>query len=226
MRYFKVVLKSMLIFLECFAGFLFIYLIVSFYGGILSIGKVKQEGDLHLYVSSNGIHTDISMPVRSDLINWNSFIDGVSFPEATTSEFISISWGDKGFFLDTPTWGDLKTSTALNAAFLPSPTAMHVYYKKEPSESETCVKVFINNSEYQELIEFIKESFLIDNGDVQLIPNKGYTKEDNFYEAKGSYHMFKTCNRWTNVALKKAKIKTGIYALFPDGIISHLKYSP
>tara|TARA_B110000037_G_C17016464_1_gene463499 strand:- start:359 stop:655 length:297 start_codon:yes stop_codon:yes gene_type:complete len=97
--------------------------------------------------------------------------------------------GRQRFFLDTPSWNELKASTAINAAFLPSLTAMHVtYFLRKPIESQSIKKCVIIKEKYTELIEFIKQSFVI-NPDMrpQLIPNVGYTSMDNFYEAKGSY---------------------------------------
>mgnify|MGYP000924339919 CR=1 FL=1 len=72
------------------------------------------------------------------------------------------------------------------------------------------------------MIKYIKSSFKLKEGAIEIIPNKGYSDHDNFYEAKNSYHMFRTCNIWTNEALKSAGVKTGVYALFPDGILKHL----
>lgn len=37
--------------------------------------------------------------------------------KSTDFNYIAFGWGDKGFYLDTPTWADLKFSTAFKAAF-------------------------------------------------------------------------------------------------------------
>lgn len=207
---------------ELFIAFLFFYLIVVIYGAIIPFGGNKQSGDVLIYVQSNGIHTDICLPVETDIMDWKNFIPNKHYPNAEGYEYITLGWGDKGFFLDTPTWGELKVSTALNAAFLPSPTAMHVAYSCEPELNENRRAVRISKRNFKRLISFVKGSFRLKNKAVQLIEGKGYTPNDNFYEANNSYHLFNTCNSWTNKALKTAEIKTGIFALFPDGVIGHL----
>ena len=58
---------------------------------------------------------------------------------------------------------------------------------------------------------------------VELIPNRGYWNNDNFYEAHGNYHLFNTCNAWTNEALQTIGVKTGWLALSSNGIMDHLK---
>jgi len=213
--------KGILGCVEFFLCFIVFYYTVSIYGAVIPVGELKNEGEICIYVQSNGVHTDVCLPTQTETINWLDFIPADSF-ESETYNYITIGWGDKGFFLNTPTWAELKVSTALNAAFLPSETAMHVWYGEEPEVDELHKKVWINEKEYERLVFFIKHSFRLKKGEVDLIPNCGYTPRDNFYEAFNSYHLFRTCNTWTNDALKSANVKTGILALFPDGVLDHL----
>lgn len=222
LRWLKFIGKGIAGFVELFICFLVFYYTFSIYGGVIPVGELKSEGDICIYVQSNGIHTDICLPTVTEEVNWLDFIPSESF-KSESFEYTTIGWGDKGFFLNTPTWAELKVSTAINAAFLPSPTAMHVWYDEEPEIDETRKKVWISKLAYKHLVFFVKKSFRLKNGDVDLIPNRGYTDRDNFYEAYNSYHLFKTCNSWTNDALKSANVRTGILALFPDGILSHLE---
>ena len=103
---------------ECFFAFLFFYLTIALYGEAFSVGELHKDGDVYIYVQSNGIHTDLCLPVKTNLMDWNEFIAPEPYGHSGQYDFISIGWGDKGFFLDTPTWAELKVSTALNAAFL------------------------------------------------------------------------------------------------------------
>ncbi len=182
-----------------------------------------SEDEIQFFVISNGVHTDICLPVRNDVHDWSELIATQDFQGVKGSpEYIGIGWGDKGFYLETPTWADLKVSTALNAIFLPSSTAMHItYYQQQPRESDRVVRCSMDREEYLRLIEYVNASFerSAEQVDVQLIAGKGYHLNDNFYEAKGSYWGFKTCNTWTNDALKVAGVKTSLHALFEPGIM-------
>lgn len=185
--------------------------------------EVFGERDVKIFVRSNGVHTDICMPVESDYYNWKSFIDTTDYPLNNKFEYVSIGWGDKGFFLDTPTWADLSAKTALTAVFLPSPCAMHVeYMDSEPVVSDMCKTEMITESQYERLIEYIQLSFMVDDDNgVIFIPGTSYWGTDHFYEARGDYHMFNTCNSWTNGALKNAKINTALFAMFPNTIMHY-----
>lgn len=210
--------------LEVVIGFLLIYLNSAFLFSVIPAGAEEATDGVKIFVKTNGVHTDLCLPVETEYLDWKTFIPAADFPAVTSFQYVSIGWGDKGFFLDTPTWADLKFSTAFNAAFLGGDAAMHVqYFSHEPQVSTTVKMKYVTPEGYRRLIGYIKDSFTTDDqGQVELIPGKGYWSDDNFYEAKGSYHLYNTCNAWTNEALKTAGIRTAWLALFSDGIMRHL----
>ena len=65
--------------------------------------------------------------------------------------------GDKGFYLDTPTWADLKFSTAFKAAFWLGNSAIHTTFYKE-MKLEDCKKLEMTSAQYQRLIKFIDDA--------------------------------------------------------------------
>lgn len=221
LKIFRRLLQSILLFLELFLAFGAIYFLFMIFGHYITTGEIYTNKEPNkIYISSNGVHTDIVLPLKNELHNWDDFLDLTPYNNSKQAQYIAIGWGDKGFYLDTPTWSDLKASTAINAALLPSPTAMHVsLYSKEPQVGERIKLLYVPNHNYSQLIHFILGSFDLENDQPILIPNSGYTSNDNFYEAKGNYHLFKTCNTWTNLALKSANLKTGIWALYQDAIL-------
>ena len=226
----KIMLKGCKVFLrwtgyfcEFVLGTVAFYLTVAVIISLIPVGSEECGSGIKIYVKTNGVHTDICVPVVTDEMDWRSFIPPADFPNVHEHSYVSIGWGDKGFFLETPTWADLKFSTAFNAAFTGSETAMHVsYHESEPAVTASTRRKFVSPGKYLELVEYIKSSFETQNHKVALIPNKGYGTNDNFYEATGSYHLFNTCNAWTNEGLKIAGVRTALLALFSDGIMRHL----
>ncbi|MDG1333468.1 MAG: TIGR02117 family protein [Crocinitomicaceae bacterium] len=189
---------------------------------IFSCGEFDAKEEVTLYIRSNGVHTDICMPTSTNQKDWLESINLLAYEDQNHLEYIAIGWGDKGFFLDTPTWAELKASTAVKAVFLPSPTAMHVEFLAEPQVSGTIREVKVSKRSYRKLIRFVESSFLMKDNHPILIPGHGYGLTDNFYEAHGNYHMFNTCNVWTNDAMKSASIPTSIFSIFPEGNLMHL----
>lgn len=211
---------------------LFLFLFIALY--LLCVWlfpKIKVNTDYspsktgtEVYVSSNGMHTDFIVPVQHSLKNWLIDFPPNSFESVdSTFQYVSIGWGDKGFFLNTPTWADLKFSTAFKAAFGLSSTAMHVtYIKHKPTETEMCKKIILNAGEYQKLINYITSSFQVKNQSLQLIKHPGYDEYDNFYEANGTYSFINTCNVWTGDGLRSIGVEIGLWTPLEGGIMNSL----
>lgn len=182
--------------------------------------------EITVYIMSNGVHTDLVFPVKNNQIDWaDLFPLSNNKGKDTTYSYLGIGWGDKGFYLNTPEWKDLKVSTALVAATGIGETALHVTYHKAVVESELCYKYMVDTAQYQALIDFVKSSLEYDAQDMPIVINTNaqYSDSDAFYEAKGSYSMFYSCNTWTNEALKKANMPAGVWATLDKGILSHYK---
>jgi uncharacterized protein (TIGR02117 family) len=184
------------------------------------------DGGIKVFVLSNGVHTDIVVPAKTEYKDWT-----LSFPKEgfdvkdSLHTFIAFGWGDKGFYLYTPEWSDLKASTAFKACFGLGGTAMHVTYRKERTAESECCEIFtITQEQYEKLIAFIETSFEKKENAFIKIKHPGYGSFDRFYEAKGRYSLFKTCNIWTNNGLKETGVKVGYWSPFADGLINSLKH--
>jgi len=225
MNILKIIAKVIYQFVMTFISSLVIYIAIIAWGSIIpSSAKDQGKAELKMFVQSNGVHTDVCFPVKSEFFDWTTFIDTTEFTENSSFEYIAFGWGDKGFFLDTPTWADLKASTAVNAIFLPSPCAMHVEIKDfEPTVGEMVSEEHISAENYLAMIEYVKSSFELKDDKPIFIPGTSYWGTDHFYEAKGNYHMLNTCNSWTNGALKSGGLKTASFAAFPGVIMSYRK---
>lgn len=227
----KPVLKKIRYFL--LRGFLFLILSTAFYFlcafTLPNIQVNKQESairsdSISIFVISNGVHTDIAVPSESKLKNWRLTFPKDSFDlKDTSSNYLAFGWGDKGFYLNTPEWSDLKASTAFKAAFGLGGTAMHVRYLNAPKKlSEKKIALTISSDQYKKLVTYIEQSFCLNNGCVTKIDHPGYGDSDLFYEAEGKYSLIKTCNVWTNKALKFSGIKTGLWTPFASGLMRSL----
>ena len=191
--------------------------------------SAKEDGEkkeIPIYIYTNGVHTDIVMPVKNDLYDWSSKIPFANTKSKKTDyHYVGIGWGDKGFYLDTPTWADLKFSTAFKAAFWLSESAMHCSYYQTMTEAADCKKIMISQSQYKDLVKFVDSKFDRDeNGNYILIPtNAVYGNNDAFYDAQGSYSFLDTCNTWANNALKAAGQKAALWTPTDTGIFQHYK---
>ena len=221
MKIIKKLLKYTTIFILSLIAYLLIVTLLSF----ISVNEdlVENQQEIPIYLLTNGVHTDIALPVKNEHYDWSAQLKFEhTKSKDTTYQFVALGWGDKGFYLETPTWADLKTSTALKAASGLSSSAMHVTFYKGLKENTTCKKLQISVENYKKLITHINESFQTQAGEFLKIETDAvYGKHDVFYEANGSYSLFYTCNSWTNQALKAANQKAALWTISDSGIFRH-----
>jgi uncharacterized protein (TIGR02117 family) len=214
--------KTLRLFLWVLA-FVATYMLAAFLIPMISVGPDNDDkkADVTIYILTNGVHTDIVMPCKSEYFDWTK---EVKFQDTknrdSSSKYLAVGWGDKGFYLVTPTWADLKASTAFKAAFGLSTTALHTTYYKSMTISEDCKQIQISSQHYKQLIDYVNSSFAINhlNHPVLVESDVRYGTSDAFYEAKGSYSLFTTCNTWANNALKSCDQKACLWTPFDKGI--------
>lgn len=221
MKIFKKILKYIAIFLLSLIAYLGVVTLLSYITVTGEIRKVKK--DVSIYILTNGVHTDIVLPLKNEHFDWSKQVNPADTKSKDTSfNYVAMGWGDKGFYLETPTWADLKVSTALKASTGISTSAMHVTFYKNMKENATCKKIQISSENYNKLIAYLNKSFQTQSGKFLKIETDAvYGKTDVFYEAKGSYSLFYTCNSWANQALKAANQKAALWTISDSGIFRH-----
>ena len=227
MKPLRKILRLLLKFLLGILAFFVLYIIVALVLPRFSVNSEDKNPteDVAIYIKSNGVHTDIVVPIKTEYKDWSEKIkfDHIASKDATM-QFIGFGWGDKGFYLNTPEWSDLKFSTAFNAAFYLGTSAMHATFFKQLKENEDCIKINISKEEYAKLIKYIEDSFQYDaDGNPILIHATTYGQNDSFYEAKRKYSLFYTCNTWANNALKSADQKAAVWTPSDTGIFCHYR---
>lgn len=209
-------------------GFVILYVIFAYFIPMIPVQaeETKDPKTIEAYILTNGVHTDLVVPTQSEFIDWSQKI-----PFSNTKgkkqgyKYTSFGWGDKGFYLDTPTWADLKFSTAFKAAFWMSDSAMHVSFYNTMKEADDCKKIMLTAQQYKNLIQFIDAKFDKDaKGNYVLIPTDAvYGDNDAFYDATGKYSFLTTCNTWANDGLKVAGQKAALWTPSDFGIFQHYK---
>lgn len=205
-----------------------LYLFLGYFLPIIPVQAVAtpEQKVVKGFIKTNGMHTDIVVPVKSDYVDWSEkFPFENTLSKRTDYKFVGIGWGDKEFYLDTPTWADLKFSTAVKAAFWMSDAAVHTTFYDEMKVNDSVKSFTMTERQYERLIKYVDESMDKDReGNYINIPtNAVYGKDDAFYEAKGAYSFLFTCNTWTNKGLKVAGQKAALWTPTDFGIFRHYK---
>lgn len=195
---------------------LFLYATAGAIGGLWPVNREWREraAGVRIYVEDNGIHTGIVLPADRwhDLIRPEHFAD----PRYAHHAWRSFGWGDRAFYVETPTWRDVRPLTVLRAAIGSQRTVMHVDAVPEPRVGDDVRAITLSTEEYARLVGFIRASF------ASGAPIRGYGAYDAFYPAHGRYSAITTCNAWTGAALRHAGVRIGAWTPFPSSVMRWL----
>lgn len=183
------------------------YLTVAVICTYITVNAKKIENPTHeIFISSNGVHLDIVIQ-KKDLSA--DFLKNIV--HYTSEDYLAFGWGDKNFYLNTPTWQDLSITNALQALFWHSDSLVHVtrYHYRQ----RHWALVAVTKQQLQSVIKEIEKAFAIQDRQKQIL-KKSYHFYDNFYKANGSYTCFYTCNTWVNCVLSNSGIKSCLWTPF------------
>lgn len=181
-----------------------------------------EPSAVEAWVLSNGVHTDLVFPVRSATVDWLQLFPLSDFkappPDA---EFVAIGWGDREFYLHTPTWGDLTAARAFGALSGGNRSLLHVTYLQRAQLQRGAYKLPLSQAQYAQLVAHVRAT--LPSGRAVPIAGAHYANDDAFYEAKGSYHLFETCNTWTGRGLRQAGVTVSRWTPFDFNVTWHLQ---
>ena len=181
-----------------------VYTVAAFAALLLTPDASQPDDGVTIYACDNGVHTDLVVPVRAPgAEDWRTLFTPDAFTgPVTLFDHLSIGWGSRDFYINTPTWADVDIATAIQSV-LWDETVLHVEYRPSPSAAENCRGWRADEEAYGQIAGFIRESLRMSQGrPVQAAP--GYGARDAFYVANGRYTILQTCNQWTAHALRLA----------------------
>lgn len=192
------------------------YLILSLILTYITVNEKTSdlEKNSSVYIASNGTHLEIIIPkTKLD----STLLHGLKLNNQ--EHFLSFGWGDRTYYIKASTSLNFTILNKCQAAFANSSALLHVTrYKRKRND---WVEIKMTPSQLKVLQTYINNTFKNNNENKKIIlPGISYSSNDNFYEAKGNYNCFNTCNTWINTALKQSNAKACLWTPFDFGLIS------
>ena len=196
---------------------LFLYVAVAFGLSFWKTDKKSKDKEGQtIYILYGSMHSDIVINLEQMELPWRQYLP-ILLPSKKKG-FISFGWGDQETYLNTPTWDDLKLSTALKALFINTPSLMHVTYIKNIHRFQNKT-IQITKEQHKELEKNILKGF----GKEIKFYQKGYHRNDTFYHSPYQYNIINTCNTWTGKTLYDANISVSPWTPFMQNVISSVR---
>lgn len=176
----------------------------------------EGEGTRHILVLKNPIHTDIAVPLDDGVRRRFAFLADAGLPmDVPDARYIVFGWGGRAFYLETPTWSQLKAVPVLKALTLDA-SVMHVDVAGAIKDPHPDVAGFdIGEAHFVALLDYIAASFRQGPNGPMVVENSGYSTYDRFYEADGHFNALVGCNTWTAAGLRTAGLRTGWWNPIP-----------
>ena len=180
--------------------------------------EIDKSARNEVYVVNHGWHTGFVVPASAI---------HKAMPELKqrfeNAPYIEFGWGDNEFYQAE----EITSGITLKAIFLPTDSVVHAvlvplkvdrYFKNSEVE-----KFCLEDSKLESLIKFISSSFYRDVSGNILKLNHGIYGDSQFYKAKGNFHIFNTCNKWTAKGLEKAGMNISTtFKLTAGSVMSYL----
>jgi uncharacterized protein (TIGR02117 family) len=197
------------------------YAAAGFTGGAIATNDSWRppEQGVRIYVESNGVHTGLVLPLRAAGVDFRDLLKPGDLRDPATAAFshIAVGWGDRSFYVSTPSWADVRPGTVLRAAIGSHDTVVHVEHVPEPRVEPERRSILLRPDEYRRLAAYVRATFARARG--APAPIHGYFRNDAFYAGIGTYSALNTCNAWTGSALRNAGVRMGIWTPFPNTVM-------
>jgi uncharacterized protein (TIGR02117 family) len=147
-----------------------------------------------VYVVDHGLHTAVVVE-RADILDhvWPANKDYAAF------KYAEVGWGPDEIF-QAP---NLSVGLILKALFWPNRTVLLLdAYDGMPAQrsgpKDTVIEIKLSTNGFGRLCDYIQQTHALDAKGRPICLGR------NFYQARGTYWAFNTCNNWTASALRRA----------------------
>ena len=185
----------------------------------------STEASRTVLLLSTAIHTDLALPASPDVVERFAFMaaDGLDSSQPGVG-YIIAGWGGRSFYIETPTWSDLKPGPVFNALTYDR-SVMHMALAGAIDlDHPTVTAVELDAAAFEALIQAVLAGFTVDGaGARSVVPDAQYGEYDLFYEAEGLFNALVGCNVWTAATLRQAGLRTGWWTPLPGLLVASLK---
>ena len=185
------------------------------------------EDGVEILIVSNGVHVDLIIPLDEPAFRMRPLFENGSYrSDSQLFTHAIVGWGNRKFYLETPSWNETKLSNVLYAFSGFGETAVHVdlttsHWFGVKREKQRLLR--LSNDQFKSLCEHIDGTIKKDaEGRSIPIDCKPYGNSDCFFEGGGKYHLFRTCNVWVGEGLRKSGVRVGVWTVTPKSLFACL----
>lgn len=168
-----------------------------------------------VYIVNHGLHTGVVLPKKDAAPYMHSFDDFKS------ARYLEIGWGDETYYQ-----AEKETLwMGIRALFWPSNSVLHVAaLQTDPIAyfpNNEVVQLKLSKTGFIRLVEFIDNSFTLNEKRQIIKLGNGLYGTSRFYRAEGTFHLFNNCNTWSAKAISSSGFPISTFYVFTAGNIMY-----
>jgi len=140
--------------------------------------------------------------------------------------FVAIGWGDREFYLNTPRWRDLRPGLAVHALSGTGRSLLHVTWLRRSDLAALHWRLPLDAAGYDAVVRHVIDTLPSGKAPARPVPGRHEGLTDAFFEARGAYDLFTTCNTWTGEALRAARVPVSPWTPFAANVVWRLSPGP
>ena len=212
MRIFKYLIYTILLFISIVILYISLSYILATIPKKSSIPSDKK--DKKIYILYSDTHSDIVINIRESKYDWQKLLPKlVKYKKG----YLAFGWGDLDTYLNTPTWSELKISTALKALFINTPSIMHVAHYRDINRFRYIKNIKVSKAQKDNIERKILESF-----GKKIVFRAWEDRHSIFYDSPYQYNLVNTCNSWVGNILRESNVTMSYWTPFSSNVINSL----
>ena len=195
-----------------------LYLSAAIFGAIIP-GPAAPDTDAktrEVLLVSGPIHYDLVLPLDAlSVKRFTPLAELGIWLDHPAAEWLVVGWGARDFYTQTPTYADLSLP-AIWRGMIGDSSVLRLDIAGALPDDLPARRLALSEREYAALLDGIWATLKTDaDGEPIRSDVAGYTQTDGFFEAKGTFHILRTCNVWIGERLREAGIRFGIWTPMP-----------
>lgn len=186
-------------------------------GGLIPgrAAEIAPGADVQIGLLYGQIHVDFLLPATPRTRTALGFAraGGVAVDDPGVGYFI-VGWGARDFYTMTPQWADLSARATWRAisgdasVLRVDTTSPHIFFDQVP-------QISLSSAQYTALLDQIAATAAPSATGLEV---QGHRATSGFVEARGRFHIFRTCNTWVGRVLRASGVPMGAWTPTPYAV--------
>ncbi|EBA17556.1 hypothetical protein RSK20926_07457 [Roseobacter sp. SK209-2-6] len=210
-------------------GLLAAYFLAALLGAVLPAGQETTAPwgrPYRVLLAAGPIHYDFLIPLDAPTKAYFALLEPV-LPELNHSEaaWLVLGWGAKDFYTTSGDYGDI-TLKAIGRGLFGDSSVLRADVLGRIDPHLDLPEIAFSEGEYAAFLKALDASFARgSDGVIQVLQHPGLTQSDRFFEARGRFHLFRTCNTWIARMIRASGRRFGLWTPTPYSVtLSHALY--